>query len=398
MERKLSGEISVILKSARVAVGLICLFVSLPAFAAAEYGLNDLSLLLPLPATQSEYNQMLSSDSPAKGGALIHSNLIRQLPALIVGPSADPAEVTKEALRVLAIRFDPCFRESEEPCRHQIRLVLQPLKPFRNGYLPSDAAVHVFFEFNDGEWRAVVADWKATLVGKRGEPLQVHPLISKQGYTGSHWAKIRALVLKHCGLKNLTRLTMSNVNSFGTMWTFVLFGIESGPKLKPQRISRLQTASQTFFGDLGDLREFFGDVRPAPPADNSDLLKLWQHSVGARNVMREADIQKAVDQALQMENPNKFHTGNLDCVSCHLAQNTRLWGQRNFRTWDWKSMFAGNSYVNANWNLENIYGPDFFTNRVRAFGYFTYDPIVTQRVINETAAVADFMARESSEK
>lgn len=365
----------------------ICANAGAAPAAPSQYGLNDLSVLLPLPTSEAELGAMLKPTDSGARGTLIPAPLLQKLPGLVIG-GPDPRE-TKAQLRVVGIRFDPCFQEGAEPCRRQIRLVYQPLGEFRRSYSATDAAIHAFHEFKESQWQELLADWRKVAVGKKTDALAVHPTISKEGYAGPHWAKLRALVLKYCGEQTLTRLTLSAVNLFGTQWTFI--GYEVTPQgLKNMRVPRLMTGGQTFFGDLGDLREFFGDVVPVPEGEPT-LPSVWQHSVGARNSLRPEELQKAVGRAITFENPKNFNPGNLDCVSCHLAQNTRLWAERSFPNWEWKSMFA-NERFRSTWNLANTTSQEGLTNRVRAFGYFVDEPVIAQRVVNETAVAAELLA------
>lgn len=372
-----------------LAFGALCLCAAaVRAEAAVTFGLNDLSVLIPLPHSEEEAEAMLRPASPAKGGPLLAPKILTRLPSLVVG--GEPGEQI-DSLRVIAIRFDPCFREGDEPCRRQIRLVLQPLGIFRRAYSTTDAAVHLFFDFSPAEWQAVMNDWARTAVGTKADALAVHPRLSAEGLLGPHWAKLRALVLKHCGPKNLTRFTVSNVNLFGTLWAFVGHNIGANGAITPIEIPRLPTAGQAFAGDLGNLQEFFGEVFPKPEGD-PELNKIWTHSVGAKNTMPPEAIAKALARVIAFENPRQFHPGNVDCVSCHLAQNTRLWGERSFPEWfksgPWVSMFQKDEF-RSGWNLTNTTARFGFTNRVRAFGYFVDEPVISQRVINETAAVAE---------
>lgn len=376
----------------RSLVKVFVLLALLPhAFAApasgTQFGLNDLSTLLPLPTSEAEFHAMLKPTDGGARGTLIPAPLLQKLPGLVIG-GPDPRE-TKAQLRVVGIRFDPCFQEGAESCRRQIRLVYQPLGVFRRAYSTTDAAIHAFHEFPEAVWQEILADWRKVASGKKSDALSVHPVIAKEGFQGPHWEKLRALVLKYCGEKSLTRLTISTVNLFGTQWTFIGYEVTT-EGLKNMRVPRLITGGQTFFGDLGNLREFFGDVVPVPEGE-STLPSVWQHSVGARNTLREEELQKAVSRAITFENPKDFNPGNLDCVSCHLAQNTRLWAERSFPTWNWKSMFE-NERFRSTWNLSNTTSQEGLTNRVRAFGYFVDDPVIAQRVVNETAAAAELLA------
>jgi hypothetical protein len=102
-----------------------------------------------------------------------------------------------------------------------------------------------------------------------------------------------------------------------------------------------------------------------------------------------ADLQSAYDAALRIENPG-FHSPNtIDCASCHLAQPARqLVGEK---------YFGLSPAGNANAFVADPFIPPADTVSVtsvldgdglnlHAFSYRDGEPMINQRVINETAA------------
>ena len=224
------------------------------ASASVRFGLNDLSILLPLPKTPQEEATLLRTTS----GPLISDSMLARLPDLI-NQDPDP-KLRLSQLRVVGLRFDPCFAEGDAPvpCRRQIRLVFQPLSTYRGDPITFDAAVHAFYDFNQLQWNEIVSAWKQTAVGDPTEALQVHPLISRQGLNGAHWAKLREIVLKNCNVQNLTRVTSSSVNRPGNFWFFVGFNILADGTVEQIEVPGVKARAQAFIADLGNTQEFRG--------------------------------------------------------------------------------------------------------------------------------------------
>lgn len=354
------------------------------AFAqSVDFGLNDLSILLPLPQSGREEQALLRTQDGAWENPLMQSWVFDRLPQLIIN-DPDP-ELRLRQLRVIALRFDPCFSEGDAPtaCRRQIRLVFQPVSQDVGKWMTFDVAIHAFYDFSEAEWKNVLQDWKSTAVGHKNEALQIHPLIKQQGLLGPHWQKIKQLILKHCGWKNITRITASTTNNFGMQWTFVGFDVDARKQLRPIVIPRTEKTIQIFFANLGNLNEFSGSYFP-PPQGDADLAAFVKSSVKAKQIMTEEQLLQIMGQVQKFEDPRKTNPGNVDCVSCHIAQTVHGWGRRHL-----SDLLSKENVFPSSWNLQNMSVQPFFINRVRAFGYFLDEPLFSQRVIHETALVAD---------
>lgn len=359
-------------------------------------GLNDVSILLPLPQNKIEFQQMIPAQEPARpeGGPLVPAKYINQLPQLILD-DLEP-EVRPQQLRVIALRFDPCFHESAHesaqgpaPCRRQIRLVFQPVSFHQERAMTFDAALHAFYDFSESEWKDVIHDWKQTRAGTQSEALQVHPVIQSEGLGGQHWGRLRTLILKHCQLKNLKRVTISSVNSFGFQWVFQGMDIDDAGNSSFINIPRVHKDRQMFFTNLSNLQEFTGTIHPAPEGEEL-WIKFLKSSKHAKNSLTEEQLMKILGRSLEFENPRLTNTANLDCVSCHVAQTNQFWGAHNLANWK-TDLELNIKRFTSPWNLQNTSVRPFRTNQIRAFGYFLDEPIISGRVINESAEVAEMM-------
>ena len=99
--------------------------------------------------------------------------------------------------------------------------------------------------------------------------------------------------------------------------------------------------------------------------------------------------QAAYDGVLRVLNPEKHTPETIDCVSCHTATSSKSVGE-NFRALDatnnanaYKSTFDLTVTTSAK-------RPD----SMRAFGYLDAEPVVSGRVVNESAAVLAYLQRE----
>lgn len=191
--------------------GLLLVLVSLPVQAA--WGMNDATVIYPLPQSQEGVEQMLAPQDSGKGGPLLPQRFWQRLPAINQGESLTR---TYRNLRVVAVRFDPCFKVEGE-CRAQVRLVWQPIdqagygSTSPQGLETKDAAVHSFHTLGAAAFRQMIAEYDMLSRGPAetygDAPLQVHPVMRQQGLEGRFALGLRRLLLKYCGEANLWRVT-----------------------------------------------------------------------------------------------------------------------------------------------------------------------------------------------
>ncbi|MBX2988017.1 MAG: hypothetical protein KF802_08970 [Bdellovibrionaceae bacterium] len=364
---------------------LSALLALLSSFSFAAWDLNDLSILMPLPANGEE-QLMLHARSPGQGGVLMPPPVYEALPGIVVG--GDKQAIYERFLKVVAVRIDPCFAEGTAPrnCLRQIRLVWQPLKAAPNGWSTHDAAIHTFHVLDENQWSSLLTslrELKTKGFLATGLPLQVHPVLRAQGYRGPYWKELSRLLLSFCGPQNLWRATAMTVNPMGNVWVFTGFNVNQG-QLQRIQIARLQRPAQSVFVNIRDVSEFIMDISPAPE-NEIPLLTLVRDSKTAQKVKPEAEIAEAVRRAVIFENPRLHNPGTLDCASCHIARNVGLWAQERYPRWSWNQLFGKELYRGPG-QLSNTTRQNRRVDALRAFGYFEKDPIISQRVINESSA------------
>lgn len=361
---------------------LLALFVSFNSYA---LGLNDLSILIPLPK-ESEFSQMLS---PAEeSGNLLSKKVYDEFVALV--PEHTNEVVWKNQLRVVAIRLDPCFIEGEGPlaCRRQIRLVWQPVildKKNKNQYTTRDAALHSFYEFSDDEFQSILQDWKTWAQTGNTLPIGVHPILKEEGLSGEHWKNLKSIILKYCNTQKIIRMTSMNVMANEQLWIFSGFDIHPNGYFEEMMIPRIKTSIQAITQSSHYDEEFWGGIRPMPKED-MEFNQLIDDSMDFRKEKKEVEVKKAIRSLFAFENPRIHDTASLDCVSCHATTMAHQWTERNYPQFNWNTDFTDVRYQ-SDFNLTNTAVGKVTPNRFRIFGYFENKPMISQRLINETAEV-----------
>ncbi|WP_413559671.1 hypothetical protein [Bdellovibrio sp. HCB209] len=363
---------------------------SVTASAAAFWDLNDVSYLMPLPRKVGE-DQLLSFKSQGRGGPLFPARFMDTIPPL--SPVMTPDQ-TNEYMRVIAMRIDPCFPlPTPQSCQRQLRLVWQPLEEGRFKAQTVDAAIHAFYVLTDEEFISLLNDlqaWKDKYkINTAGMPLQVHPIWARAKEDATSITDFNNIVLKYAGVENLTRVTAMVLRGAGDMWAFGGFDVKGG-KLQMFKIHRTDRAAQAFINRAIPADHFDqGMISPAPEGDDT-LNKIVVNSANMQ-VGNEDLIRKEVYAAMRIENPKIFNPENMDCVSCHVAQTARDWAFKKRPDINYVDLFQAGGYMNPKYNLQNVTPILGHTQNIRAFGYFIENVAISQRVINESAEVADII-------
>ncbi|WP_413583321.1 hypothetical protein [Bdellovibrio sp. HCB288] len=370
----------------KIAIILLSCLTSFSAY--ATWDLNDVSYLFPLPRKVGQ-DQLLNIKAVGVGGPILPVRFMDTIPPL--SPVMTPDQ-TNDALRVIAMRIDPCFPlPTPLSCQRQLRLVWQPLEEGRFKAQTVDAALHSFYVLTDEEFIALLNDlqnWKYKYqVNTTGLPLQVHPVWAHTQDNAPSISDMNAIILKYAGFKNLSRVTAMVLRGAGDMWAFGGFDVKNG-KLQMFRIQRTDRMAQAFINRAVPADHFDqGMISPAPAGDDS-MNKIVVNSANLQTGNEEL-IRKEVLAAYRIENPKNFHAENMDCVSCHVAQPAREWALRKRSDINYTDLFQAAAYQNAKYNMQNVTPILAHTQNIRAFGYFIENVAISQRVINESAEVAD---------
>jgi hypothetical protein len=190
---------------------------------------NDVSVLMPLPTAPGQ-DFYLRTTTAGRGGPLLPEAEFDRIARSLTNVVEDPEEY--DALRVLAVRFDPCFQITlETACQPQIRLVFQFLA---EGGLTNDGAIHALYNVPLGELPTLVAELRALALlapENTGQPtLDVSPALRTQGMDGAYGRGLHALVLRYAGTDTLARMTfMTRTNARSGQWEFGGFHLGDWP-------------------------------------------------------------------------------------------------------------------------------------------------------------------------
>jgi hypothetical protein len=370
--------------------------------AASGAQMNDMTIVVPLAKTQAEADGFLAATTPGIGGALLSKTLYtKQFPDPTgSGGVGSDVQMTYANLRVVAIRFDPCFAQigpitDVSKCDNQIRLVFQSVSFDANGGSAIDGAVHAFYRLDHEDLisavREVIALRKAQGQTKTMGPLAPHPLLVKQGVDGAFAQGLAQIVLKYCGSTNLIRFTHFQSSNLQTVWGFSGFDIASG-KATPMVIPSLptNTISVSFFA--GFAAPIAGGF--TPETKSTDDVAVLANITNAKAATKTV-AQAAFDATLRIENPGMHSPNTIDCASCHVAQSARdLIGEDILdisETGNSNAFKADPKWVSARSMKETTSPRTQSGLNVHMLSYKFGDLMIGQRVINETANLVAYM-------
>lgn len=346
-------------------------------------GLNDVTILVPLPPSVAEPVVARASDR-GEDQELITPDAFDGLMMWLPAGFARPAY---GRLHVVAVRFDLCDRDGPGPCPPdadgRMRLVFQPILDGNDG--ADDVGVHVFYSIPSSDVPEAVGALRS-LARRRhtatDAPLQPSPALA--AFDASYAAALRDLVRRYARSRAVVRMTINardanHLASTGeTRWFFT--GIEgSSSEAPPTLVASSHTAGQfvTFEGRAS--------YTATPPADAPFGLSdvLLQSAFDAND---DGGKRKLLNAIVQADNPLVSATKNVSCVACHAA--TVVTAVRAATSSIDPASLPG--YYASSRDLSVAYGRlDATPNTLRAFGWLGVQPMISQRVVNETAQVLD---------
>lgn len=293
--------------------------------------------------------------------------------------------VEYEHLRVVSLRFDPCFQRSVGgPCEPQIRLVLQAST---DGLTFLDGAVHALYALTPAAFEAAIGALAKLVDGPSDGPLGVHPRLVREGVDGPLGAGLAQIAKTHLGPATLTRVTfMTRTEAPAGQWQFSGFEILEN---RDDGRSRTNHARIPIAG-IGVTMQNVTRNRHVPGSDlvfDYTVHPLFAEKDGRRGAsgLYLSELPLAARRevhawALRQESPNSHVPDTTDCASCHIANHVG-------RRLEDLSPELGRPAVPRHIAI-NEPNPD----NLRAFGYFDTEPQVAQRTANETAAVLSRLA------
>ena len=378
--------------------------------------MNDVSILFPL-GTASDYSTgHLRADSSGKRGVLFPASVFEKIS--IEGSAAGsgvggPSTAPYANMRVVALRLDPCFAElrpalSATTCRNQLRLVFQELQASTTGVSAFDSGVHALYTITRAELLAILNEIVRLREADGGQggkgPLAPHALMVAQGLAGTFSSAMQKLILQYAGEQNLVRVTAMTSENAGFQWSF--FGLEisgASPKAVPLAIATLAATSadgteQSFFRGFQSSADPVGAFVPKPTGpDDFTVLADAKSAL----MLSAADQAKLTRALARVENPSIFTPDTLDCARCHtaspLGQNVARDRLHLSEADDADAFQPDGKWVTAqemsatDFSGASQTNPDVPLVNVHAFSYAIQRPSISQRTVNETAAVVQLL-------
>ncbi len=364
--------------------------------------LNDVSILIPLPENESEFQKVSTARSLIPES--IHEELVKSMP-----------ESDQSAIRALypkwiavAYRFDPCFREHfTDQCQRQVRVSWQPWISSNGKGSTTQGALHTFYPVSDTEWPSLMTALRKikqnsvtfSNASTAGIPLGVHPGFSRGGLTGSFSKELHKIVKPWILDSRMSVLAVSLPIQGGAqtvMKRFYVFDPKAVYRLTPIWIS-YSTEFEIRYGNAshrGDSTHEFSEALPASlkPVNSSDDLRFvlknsLELSRDRSKLIAMADVQRRITD------PTKHAALTADCLSCHASGPVGAWLDQKL-TANEKATLKEPLFINGRsnpgkYNLKNTSANPTSLARFRAFGYEGSEVHILDRVIDESALVAE---------
>jgi hypothetical protein len=338
-------------------------------------GPNDVSILTPVPSSATPLLTNLAG--PPGGAPMVPESLFNEL---VVAPG-DAYDSTFTNFQLEAIRFDLCDRVNPGVCAvgqdGRLRLGFQAF----DGATVEDISVHAFYTIPAADLPCVVAGLRelAALANDATTPLGVAPGFS--GPNGAAYvALLKSLVFRYGTADNLQRLTelsqLSAVNQ-GTSWIFRGYALSNGsftPISIPTIDATSQTVAEVSFSTYYELTPF-ADV----PSGFGDALSVSPDA-------GSPSVQAGLTAGAQVLNPLTTGINSVQCAGCHTIDYVEATNAQNEGITE--TAIAG--WYTSSYPLGLDFTDDSrFQGNLRMFGYqaLFLDPVVSQRVVNETAQV-----------
>jgi hypothetical protein len=366
----------------------------------AAVQMNDVTIVMPLAKTQTELDAYLpATGAGAKGVLLPQAIYTAKFPDPGHGGVGGDVQMQYAKLRVVAVRFDPCFAQigpitDPSSCQNQIRLVFQDLTLSGGSTSAIDGAVHAFYSLDRAEltqaMREVIDLRRASGQTRNMGPLAPHPLVVKQGIDGAFSQGLSKIILEHAGASNLVRFTHFQSSNLQTVWTFNGFDLSADGTATAMVIPTLPASATVgkFFAGFG--ASLAGGF--TPETTSSDDVALLVNVTNAKAATHAA-VQAAYDASLRIENPSLHSPNTIDCASCHIAETARLLTGEDvlhLASDDVSNVFHPDPKFVSDANAAAKTTPRGQTVNLHMISYRNSSLLIGQRVINETANVVAY--------
>jgi hypothetical protein len=338
--------------------------------------MNDVTILAPLPPAGATPVLLRGTDLADDGTTFVPRALFDRLVMKEVdgsGPILMPA--THGRLQLVAVRFDLCDRHLPGVCAEgedaQMRLVFQPI--FTDGHA-QDVGFHAFYAIRNDEIAGAVAALRdlARSVPPQTGMLRVSPALSAAN-PEPYAIQLRAFVKRYGGEARLIRLTVNAQPEIFAAVRWELRGVEKkGDAFVDMTIVGSTAISESVF--LGASY----DVKPMTDTPSGLLGAITRTLFDAANLTKQREYLAALVAA---ENPLSHTPETVACVACHVS--TVVMNQRA-PTFAIDPLTLPGRYT-SKFDLSTAGGRSIESTAIRALGYAARLPLISQRVVNDTA-------------
>ncbi len=344
-------------------------------------GLNDVTILVPPPATASDA-LLRGSDVTKDGTPLVPRDLFERL-ALepmpdFPAPGGPISADVYDALVVTAVRFDLCDRNLPGACAAgadgRIRLVLQQYDG-AGGFV--DVGFHAFYSVPAAELPALVNEARE-LAALQNEPvtspLKVSPALAagKADYRDM----LRSILERRAGSSVLVRLTMNAQPALASQIRWVMRGVEKKDgAFVPAVIPGMTETTQEVITSGKDGFE----SKPLADTPAGILQALDDQKFAAATDARKRELLAVLVSA---DNPDATAPDTIACIGCHTA--TPVLKART------QAMGVDPATIPGRYTSTrdlSVGGKLLERRVIRALGWLQKDPIISQRVVNDSAQV-----------
>ena len=341
--------------------------------------MNDVTILAPLPPSSATSVLLRGSDLADDGTAFVPRVLFERMAAgRELGSSPVLNAEAYDRLHLIAVRFDLCDRHRPGPCPEaedaRMRLVFQPL--LLNG-LAEDAGLHAFYALRTDEIGGAIATLRelARSAPPQTGMLRISPALGAAN-PEAYATKLRAFVKRYGGDTRLVRLTMNAQPQIFAQVRWVFRGVEKqGDAFVDMPVVG---------GNASDLSESVilsgssFDVMPSTDTPSGLLGAIQKTLFDAASAAQQRDYLSAL---AAVENPLTHTAETLACVACHVT--TFVTSSR--ATDSSIDPLALPARYTSKFDLSTKAGESATTPSIRALGYTGRQPMISQRVVNDTA-------------
>ena len=344
-------------------------------------GMNDVTILAPLPQPGAGPILLTGTDLAEDGTPFVPRSLFdRLVNDATTGQPLPTLDTAYALLQLVAVRFDLCDRHLPGACSDSedalLRLVFQPISAQGSA---ADIGFHAFYAIHNDEIGAAIQALR--LLAAQATP--VDGVLRVSAALGGanreiYAAKVRGLVKHYGGEARLVRLTMNarNLNAAAIVW--LLRGIEK----KGDVFADIPIVGSTEIFETVTMTGSPGfDVRPSADTPVGLAGAISQTKFDSADGPGKRDYLAAL---AAVDNPLTNTAETVPCVGCHVA-TVIMDGRASGSAID--PLTLPGRYT-SRFDLSIIGGMSATTsNAIRALGYVGTQPMISQRVVNETAQV-----------